>query len=233
VARANLFRRTGNWEQVLADFEAVRGRAETDVLFSNYCAMLFYGQREYDEALDIFDSFERTETETGTYAYRLFVQLDEAPKEKLVQECRDMFKKRSRDQKTVQRYNDWTICRLLGESELAEDAVDGFIEGAEALKKEVWLNHGRFMRGEIGAEQLVAACKGRRFEVAHAHFLVAMDYLSQGDRSRAKKSFQSVLDANCCRLFVSWWSEIFLERLEDPNWLPWLPEPEENAQPRR
>ena len=82
------------------------------------------------------------------------------------------------------------------------------------------------MKGEIGEEQLIAACRGRRFEVAHAHFLVAIANLSIGERGLARKSFQSVLDTKYYRLYVYWWSEVFLERLENRKWLSWLPEPE-------
>ena len=56
---------------------------------------------------------------------------------------------RPRDQQTVQRYSDWIICRLLGETELAEDAAEGFIQGAQAMRKDMWLIVGEFMKGKI------------------------------------------------------------------------------------
>ena len=81
--------------------------------------------------------------------------------------------------------------------------------------------------GENQRSDLIGPFDGRRFEVAHGHFLIAIDRLSRGDRTGARQSFQKVIDTNVPRYYVSWWSEAFLERLEDPNWIPWLPNPSE------
>jgi tetratricopeptide (TPR) repeat protein len=223
LARANLFRQTGNREQILKDFESVTGRVHEHVAFSNCCATLFYRNGHYEKALKIYDGFDKAGAETGVYAFRLFAQLGEASKEDLQRQCQEMFKNRPRDQQTVQRYSDWIICRLLGETELAEAAAEGFIQGARAMRKDVWLNVGEFMKGRISEDDLIKPFDGRRFEVAHGHFLIAMDRLSRGDRTGACQSFQKVIDTNVPRYYVSWWSEAFLERLEDPNWISWLP----------
>ena len=95
LARANLFRQTGNREQILRDFESLAGRSHEHVVFSNYCATLFYRNGHYEKAREIYDDFDKAGAETGVYAFRLFAQLGEASKEDLQRQCHDMFKKQA------------------------------------------------------------------------------------------------------------------------------------------
>ena len=224
LARAYNFQHQGNWEEVLLDFESIEWTPKMDVLFGTIAAILYYRRGDPQKAIDIFNDFAQEKTRTGTYAFRILVQLDVASKDQLQEEIRAMFEHRPRDQVTVQRYSDWVVCRLLGETDLATAAAEGFIKGAEALNKEQWLNHGAFMKNEKVPADLIDDCRGRRFDLAHAHFLIGIDRLSKGDRGRARESFQAVLDTNQF-LYVDWWSE-YLDPLDDPKWLPWLPEPQ-------
>jgi hypothetical protein len=158
--------------------------------------------------------------------FHLYVLLETSLKEDLRRQCRAMYADAQRDRKTPQRFWDWTICHLLGEEDLAQKAADDFLAAAKDLNKTTWLQVGGFMKGPVKEDELIAACRDRRFELAHAHYAVAIDHLANGRHGLARESFQNVLETNKYRHYVYQWSVVFLERLEDPAWLPWLPQEE-------
>ena len=56
----------------------------------------------------------------------------------------------------------------------------------------------------------------------HIAFWLGVENLSRGERAEAKRYFQLAFDTECYDFFVHEWAEVFLLKIDDPNWLPWL-----------
>jgi serine/threonine protein kinase/tetratricopeptide (TPR) repeat protein len=100
------------------------------------------------------------------------------------------------------------------------------------------LNRERYLRildycgGVIPAEELLKAETGSRYNQCEAHFWVALDRLSQGDRAGAREHFQKALATGVFATSEYQWSRLFLKRMEqDPNWPSWIPVQEPATQP--
>jgi tetratricopeptide (TPR) repeat protein len=100
------------------------------------------------------------------------------------------------------------------------------------------LNRAHYLRirdycgGVISEEEFLKAEAGSRWSQCEAHFYVALDRLSQGDRAGAREHFQKALATRVFGFIEYQWSRLFLKRMEqDPNWPPWIPLKEPAAQP--
>ena len=61
-----------------------------------------------------------------------------------------------------------------------------------------------------------------RFFTAYAHYVVAFDALSRGERHEAREHLYLATQTGDFQNGIFWWSKAFLSRIDDPNWLPWL-----------
>jgi tetratricopeptide (TPR) repeat protein len=100
------------------------------------------------------------------------------------------------------------------------------------------LNRERYLRildycgGVIPAEEFLKAEAGSRWSQCEAHFWVALDRLSQGDRAGAREHFQKALATGVFATSEYQWSRLFLKRMDqDPNWPTWIPLKEPATQP--
>lgn len=80
----------------------------------------------------------------------------------------------------------------------------------------------RYVCGQSSDEALLAAVT-KHGDLAHAHYLVGMTRLAEGDRPGAVKHFAEVEGA-VNFVFGEEWGHLLLKRLrEDPTWPPWIP----------
>jgi serine/threonine protein kinase/tetratricopeptide (TPR) repeat protein len=86
--------------------------------------------------------------------------------------------------------------------------------------------------GVISAEEFLKAEAGSRWSLCEAHFYVALDRLSQGDRAGAREHFQKDVATGVFASTEYQWSRLFLKRMDrDPNWPSWIPLQEPTTQP--
>jgi len=100
------------------------------------------------------------------------------------------------------------------------------------------LNHEHYLRildycgGSISEEEFLRAEAGSRWNQCEAHFYMALDRLSQGDRAGAREHFQKALATGVFEFLEYDWSRLFLKRMEqDPTWPRWILLKEPATQP--
>ena len=76
-------------------------------------------------------------------------------------------------------------------------------------------------RKPVSLETAIKATQSNRVR-AEYFFALGVDRLAVGEREEARAFFQDCLDTGYYEFFVYWWSSLFLNRIDDPNWLPWL-----------
>ncbi len=68
----------------------------------------------------------------------------------------------------------------------------------------------------------MAKAGASRWKLFHAHYLLGLFRLAEGDRLGAKKHFRKAVDTRAVWAFDWAWSRMFLHRLEnDCTWPPW------------
>ncbi len=100
------------------------------------------------------------------------------------------------------------------------------------LNREHCLRILDYCGGVIPAEEFLKTEGGSRWNQCEAHFYVALDRLSQGDRAGAREHFQKALGTGVYAGTAYQWSRLFLKRMEqDPKWPSWIPLQEPATQP--
>jgi serine/threonine protein kinase len=122
---------------------------------------------------------------------------------------------------------EWAIFRLVGDRERANNASSELLSRTE-VDGDVMIyadyhSLAKYMTGEWTEEQLFhAAMHSMRFQ-CESHFLVALNYLADGDRHGATLHFRKALETDFYEAYAYWWSRVLLERLErEPNWPRWI-----------
>jgi hypothetical protein len=55
------------------------------------------------------------------------------------------------------------------------------------------------------------------------YFYIGLAQLGEGKREEAKESFRRTMNWGSFSDVEYWWSRAFLARIDDPQWLPWIP----------
>ena len=80
-----------------------------------------------------------------------------------------------------------------------------------------------FHAGLIDAEELLKKAGESRFNQCEAHFYIGLGKLAEGNRAEAKVYFRRSVDTGIFIYVEYMWSRAFLARIDDPDWLPWMP----------
>ncbi len=79
-----------------------------------------------------------------------------------------------------------------------------------------------FQAGLIGEAELLKKAGESRYNQCEAYFYSGMRKLAQGKRAEAKACFHHSMATGV--FFIEYiWSRAFLARIDDPDWLPWVP----------
>jgi tetratricopeptide (TPR) repeat protein len=90
--------------------------------------------------------------------------------------------------------------------------------------RERWYHHLLDFHADlIDADKLLKKAGESRFSQCEAHFYVGLRQLAEGKRAEAKASFRRSIDTGIFFYIEYIWSRAFLARLDDPDWLPWVP----------
>jgi hypothetical protein len=82
----------------------------------------------------------------------------------------------------------------------------------------------RYNAGELSADELLQGAGRSQWDQCLAHFFIAMTKLGEGDRNAAREHFDKAIKTRAFgwgEYDLSW---VFRDRLEDPNWPPWIPQ---------
>jgi hypothetical protein len=82
----------------------------------------------------------------------------------------------------------------------------------------------QFYAGRISAEELASETSSSRYQACGNYYLIAMLYLSRGDREAARRYFKRSVETGTHWLVQYQWSRAFLARMErDSLWPGWIP----------
>lgn len=123
----------------------------------------------------------------------------------------------------------WCCFQLLGSPEEAKDHMRGitkFLETQERIGFGVAsqiLPVARRMSGElqISNDAALKACETNH-ALVHVACWLGIEALTNGRREEAKQLFEQVVATNGYHWNHYRWAELFLERIDDPEWLSWL-----------
>jgi hypothetical protein len=118
-----------------------------------------------------------------------------------------------------------SFLRLFGGKSVAEEAGRVLRQ-----QKPSWPWHGGwtyqcldFECGDITAEQLLERAGTSQWDQHIANFYVAMMYLADGDRARAKEHFQASINTGYIYSWLYAPEDLILARMDqDPTWPPWI-----------
>ena len=134
-----------------------------------------------------------------------------------------------RDNQGIFAHHDWSVARLLDEKAVAQKLGKVFRDICNTLPIEIAAQHGPladYMIGDIDnatAEARIRQLASSNRVLVEAFFALGVGRLAAGERSEAKRLFEASISTGYYEFFVYWWAKAFLEKLDDPNWLPWLP----------
>jgi hypothetical protein len=123
---------------------------------------------------------------------------------------------------------DWPVLRMLGVPRSDPSAMAVANAMAAGFERCFLEDEGfgdelaQFMRGECTDKDLLKSSANHRGRMTTANFIIGVDYLAGDKRTLARKHFQAAVDTNFFLYYVYRWSLAFLERVDDPKWLPWL-----------
>jgi hypothetical protein len=197
-----------------------------------------YEQEEFEKALEVFervgDSGEVPSRDAksagGFYEFRPFIlaELPDGPSRAL-EAYRGNCKRFTEGSAVI---SNLATLLFLGKRKEAMNASRELLTHPErltSLNSEHNLRILKYLGGDISEGDFLEAEAGSRGNECEAHFYVALDRLSQGDRAGTREHFQKSLAAGS---FSLQWSRPFLKRMDqDPNWPPWIPLQEPATQP--
>jgi serine/threonine protein kinase len=89
--------------------------------------------------------------------------------------------------------------------------------------KEFYKAIGHFGRGTSTAEEYLNKAGASRFWQSMAHLDIGLTCLAAGDRTGARKHLQMAANTRTYWFYESFWSQMFLSRMDaDPTWPPWI-----------
>jgi lipoprotein NlpI len=80
-----------------------------------------------------------------------------------------------------------------------------------------------FHAGRIEDAELLRKAGEFRYNQCEAHFYIGLGKLAEGKRGEAKACFRRSMDTGIFFFCEYRYSRAFLARIDDPNWLPWIP----------
>jgi len=223
---------TGQWEA--AHEAARRGYQEAENERTRYIyATSLFEQGRFQEAFEIIEhgegprevSSREAELAGPTRWIRPFILAELPDGPRLVREAY-----RENSKLSTGGYD--VVCNqaaalLAGMKEEAMHASRELCKHAERLpdlNREHYLRILDYCGGGLSEEQLLRAEAGSRFNQCEAHFYVALNRLSERDRTGAREHFEKALATGVFRFMEYRWSRLFLKRMDqDPNWPPWIP----------
>jgi hypothetical protein len=221
---------------------ARRGYQEADNNGTRYIYLFsLYEQRKFEEALKVIEraggagelSSRDAKLAGSLYEFRPFI-LAELPDglSRALQADRENRELFARGYFAI--FNQGTLL-LLGRREEAVAACRELHDHPDRLadlNREHYLRILDYCGRGLSEEELLRAEAGSRWNQCEAHFYVALDRLSQGDRAGAREHFQKAVATGVFTFLEYDWSRSFLKRMEqDPNWPAWIPLKEPATQP--
>jgi hypothetical protein len=133
-----------------------------------------------------------------------------------------------RDEQGTFAHHDWAVARLLTLDSVAKQRGMDFRKLCKTLPLDIAAMHepvADYMSGEIDSATAEARIRGTAQSnrvLAEAYFSLAVGQLADSNRAEAKRLFEACLSTDYYEFFVYWWSQAFLQRVDDDQWLPWL-----------
>ncbi|HLJ95913.1 MAG TPA: protein kinase [Gemmataceae bacterium] len=75
----------------------------------------------------------------------------------------------------------------------------------------------------MDADALLEKAGDSRYNQCEAHFYIGLRRLAEGKRAEAKTCFRHAMATGIFFYYEYIWSRAFLARMDDPDWLPWVP----------
>jgi predicted Zn-dependent protease len=227
VYRWLYFRELGRQEEVLDELR--RASENTDHVYATYCCALTLYRR--GQPGDLEEALRVLEKRPGTYNDRLlpFVLAEhdyrKADWPARALKVSEKYAAQSRDGAAVMDTQGALLC-LLGKKREAVEASKALLKRQDqfyTLRREPILRCVRYIAGELSAEELLGRAGRSQWDQCLAHYYIAMNKLTEGDRQGAKEHFKKVIKTRAFLWGPYDMSWVFLSRLEKPStWPPWI-----------
>lgn len=190
-----------------------------------YGSAALFRARKLDKCLEMLDRMPPDKEPVMQNLFRAFVLADRgaAPAE-VVAVCRQA---EERAKSGIMATYPQFVFRLLG---MRSEAVEASKRARHLVSQlpdwiQPWyLTLNDFNCGTLTADQLTKIAGSSRLALCEAHFFIAMDLLSLGDRKGALQHFRKSWQTNVVYFIEYHWGKAFAARLEaDPTWPPWIP----------
>jgi hypothetical protein len=228
---------TGQEERAIRDFESVTTEGTQPGDF--HCmtvAIAYFRKGDYEGALNAHARAGKRSRAICQFipAYVRMATLKTHEHQGLASEFRIGLDQRQQGFSGTYLLFDWTVLRMLGEHDGLHEVAQGFRDAyARVPHREPWVDIADYMLGAVSPDGLVDRCQQSRAAKSYAHFVVAIDMLAGGDRCAARRHFEACVATHSFTYYSYFWSLAFLDRLDDPQWLPWLPNQRTLAHPRK
>jgi serine/threonine protein kinase/Flp pilus assembly protein TadD len=141
--------------------------------------------------------------------------------------------------KAITTYFALTALLLQGKTELAVAGYRELLAQPERWRATIdfspspqfWRRVLEYGAARISEQELLRAAQHSLWDQSVAHYLIAFNTLSQGDRIGAREHFQKCQDTQNFFAMEMWWSRAFLERMKNDAWPPWIPMKKNDSKP--
>jgi tetratricopeptide (TPR) repeat protein len=184
-------------------------------LYISYYAAAMLNRNRSNEALKVLNRLEPPSDALSTVA-QAFLLLDK----KLPDDARKLYPQAAASQGPLKALAE-TILLLAGDTRRV-------IVDSEQYLNVISPQHPvyqamRFYAGRISAEELAAGAGTSKYQTCADAYIIAMSFLSKGDREAARHYFRRSVETGISWLPQYQWSRAFLARLErDSDWPPWI-----------
>ncbi len=216
--RSNYFLYKSEFEKLRTDYEFSKKTCGVQRQQGLAASIGEYRDGKTDAALEILG-----ETTEFAPAFTTYLKLgDLSSKEELSSFFHELLKKQEGPRRISGLFDASLYCLLQDRQGASRSIEYGRQLGVE-MGNEAWIIQADFLCGEASeSEMLDAAKRSSRIDLGLAHFYLAFIALGENDRSTAKHHFQEVIATKRYEKYVYMWSQVFLERIDDPTWLPWV-----------
>jgi serine/threonine protein kinase len=201
----------------------------SDIIFRR--SWLKYVGDDLESARSQFDSFRGRFAHRTNLTFPAVIDMTAAPDsglQALQQKYAPLLSQPGRDELGIFAHHDWAVARLLKLDVVAQQRGLDFRNLCRSLPLDIAAMHeplAAYMSGEIDsaiAEARIRTTAQSNRVLAEAYFALAVGQLADGNRAEAKRLFEACISTDYYEFFVYWWSQAFLERVDDDQWLPWL-----------
>jgi hypothetical protein len=200
-----------------------------------YAELIYhYANRDYESCRALLDEIGTEVIEHISYVMLIKAEIDfqqHEDEDRLVADYVELLRGERSPQRDLRANSDWVLLSLIGADEEARRRAGDFLrhckkhlDTADGITRRILPTVRVMQQGDWSGtfEEHVKIAKTTR-ERTFIAFKLGVLRLAQGKRAEAKACFEDVVSAGFYEMADDNMSRVFLMRINDDDWLPWLP----------